>query len=900
VVNLDDQGNVLSATGEALPELRLSVSPAITVSEARTAAVAAVAKEQLGAVRHLEATSPRLWLYDSRLLGGPGLGVPTLVWRMDVEGEADGPVDELVLVDARLGNVVLHFSQIEDAKNRRVCDANSSSSQYPCTSPVRTEGGAASGIADVNAAYDFSGDTYDFFFNNFGRDSLDGSGMTLDSTVRFCPRPSECPYQNAFWDGAQMVYGAGFAVDDVVGHELTHGVTEFTSHLFYYYQSGAINEAISDIFGEYVDLTNTAGTDTTGTRWLLGEDIPGIGAIRDMEHPPSFGDPDKMTSPNYTADLTEADAGGVHQNSGVANKAAFLMTDGATFNGQSVTGLGIAKASRIWYEAAANMLTSASDYADLATALPQACTNLVGTAGITAADCTEVSQAVAAVEMNVPPPAAPNPEAPVCTTGSPTDLFFDDLENTTSGNWVLQTGSGTNEWYYPQNSNPYGFDATYATSGDMNFWGYNRSAASDYSITKASNVAIPSGSTAFLRFRHAYGFEDDPSRAYDGGVLEYSTNNGSTWNDASALFQDGGYSGTIATGFGNPLAGRSAFVRESNGYISSRVNLSSLAGMNVRFRFRIGTDTTIDDVGWFFDDIRVYTCSSASDTDPPETTITSGPSGPTNDTTPTFGFTSDEPGSTFQCRVDSDPFTSCPSPHTTGVLSGGPHTFEVKAKDGSNNEDPTAASRSFSVDTDPPETTITSGPPASSDDSTPTFTFSSDEGGSSFACRVNGSTFAPCSSPHTTASLPPGVHTFEVVATDPAGNQDPTADSESFTVTQPPPPAASLSIGDATKKEPDRGKKAMSFTVTLSAPATEPTTLGFATRNVSAKAPKDFVRVTGTLTFAPGTTSQAIKVPIRGDVKKEKNETFSVVLSGSSGATLGDGTGTGKIKNDDR
>jgi hypothetical protein len=323
-----------------------------------------------------------------------------------------------------------------------------------------------------------------------------------------------------------------------------------------------------------------------------------------------------MTSPRYTADFDEVDSGGVHTNNGVGNKAAFLITDGTdggTFNGKTVTGLGVDKAKRIYYEAETNLLTSASDYADLYDALQQACTNLVGTAGITSGDCSQVTAAVQAVEMNAPPPAAPNPEAPVCTGGlAPHDLFVDDLENTGSGNWAKQTASGTNRWFYPQNQNPYGVDFTYATSGTRNFWGYDQPATGDYSLALTRSVLVPSGSAAYLRFNHAYGFEDGSVNAYDGGVLEYSTNGGATWNDAGSLLTNNGYNGTIVAGFGNPLAGRSAFVRESNGYISSRASLSSLAGQNVRFRFRIGTDTEADDYGWFVDDIRIYTCDSSA------------------------------------------------------------------------------------------------------------------------------------------------------------------------------------------------------------------------------------------------------------------------------------------------
>ena len=106
----------------------------------------------------------------------------------------------------------------------------------------------------------------------------------------------------------------------------------------------------------------------------------------------------------------------------------------------------------------------------------------------------------------------------------------------------------------------------------------------------ATPVALPAG--AWLRFNHAYGFEDDAGSAYDGGIVEYSINNGTTWVDAGSLITDNGYNGTIASGSSNPLAGRQAFVRESHGYYSSRLDLQSLAGQNVRFRFRIGTDTS--------------------------------------------------------------------------------------------------------------------------------------------------------------------------------------------------------------------------------------------------------------------------------------------------------------------
>jgi len=109
-------------------------------------------------------------------------------------------------------------------------------------------------------------------------------------------------------------------------------VTDFSSSLFYYQQSGAINESMSDVFGEYIDLTNTDGNDTAAVRWQIGEDVPGFGAIRNMADPTIFGDPDRMLSPFYANDPSEGDAGGVHLNSGVGNKAGYLMVDGGSFN----------------------------------------------------------------------------------------------------------------------------------------------------------------------------------------------------------------------------------------------------------------------------------------------------------------------------------------------------------------------------------------------------------------------------------------------------------------------------------------------------------------------------------------------------------------------------------------
>jgi bacillolysin len=615
VVNLDRTGNILSTAGEISPAPQLPLTAGVTASRAAATAVVMAAKTHRVARGTLHAGAPVLSIYDPRLLDAPGPQLAQLVWRTEVTGRTRDGIRELVLIDARTGKVALHFNQVANAKTRRVCDAANTPSQYPCTGPVRVEGQGPHPVTDVNLAYDYSGNMYDFLRTRFGRDSLDGNGMPLVSTVRWCPDASECPFENAFWDGKQMVYGEGFAsADDVVGHEFAHGLTEFTSHLFYYHQSGAINESFSDVFGELLDLTNGRGDDSAAVRWEMGEDLTGVGAIRDMSDPTRFGDPDRMRSPNYTDDPDKLDSGGVHSNSGVNNKAAFLITDGGTFNNRTVTGLGVEKAARIYYEVETALLTSGSDYADLYNALPQACANLAGTAGITGADCTEVRDAVLATEMNLQPLVAATAQAPACPSGQfPKYVFNDELENPAAGRWARSVISRANSWYYPQNTHPYdGFDATYGTSGKFNFWGDDPgsdsgNATSDSAIAMTAGVVLPAN--AFFTFQHSYGFEHDSffGVSFDGGVVEYSADGG-PWTDAGSLFTHGGYNGTLDSG--NPLGGRQAFVDRSYGYATGRLNLSSLAGRSVRFRFRIGSDQLVGDYGWFIDDVRIHTCSA--------------------------------------------------------------------------------------------------------------------------------------------------------------------------------------------------------------------------------------------------------------------------------------------------
>jgi hypothetical protein len=172
----------------------------------------------------------------------------------------------------------------------------------------------------------------------------------------------------------------------------------------------------------------------------------------------------------------------------------------------------------------------------------------------------------------------------------------------------------------------------------------------------------------------------------------------------------------------------------------------------------------------------------------PDTTIDSGPTDPSNNVTPTFGFSSSEPGSSFECRVDGGGWSACMSPHTLPAMGAGGHIFDVRATDAAGNSDASPASYTWTIDLTAPDTTMNSNPPSPDNDSTPTFTFSSTEPGSSFECRVDGGSWVACSSPHTVSpAIPDGAHTFQARAVDAAGNEDLTPDSYSWTIDATPP-----------------------------------------------------------------------------------------------------------------
>jgi hypothetical protein len=170
------------------------------------------------------------------------------------------------------------------------------------------------------------------------------------------------------------------------------------------------------------------------------------------------------------------------------------------------------------------------------------------------------------------------------------------------------------------------------------------------------------------------------------------------------------------------------------------------------------------------------------DTEAPQTAVDQGPPDVASGTTATFAFSASEPGASFECRVDSFAFVPCSSPFTTDPLPDGTHTFEVRARDAVGNADGSPARWSFTLDNTAPESTITAGPPVVGSDPTPRFEFGADEPGVTFSCRIDGGAYAPCTSPFVGPALEDGTHTFEVIATDAAGNTEATPATRTFKV----------------------------------------------------------------------------------------------------------------------
>lgn len=247
---------------------------------------------------------------------------------------------------------------------------------------LRIEGQAPTNDPSADEAYYGTGATFDLYANAYERNSIDNRGMSLISTVHYSEK-----YDNAFWNGEQMVYGDGdgdlFGLFtkpiDVTGHELTHGVTQYSANLVYQDQSGALNESFSDVFGSLVKQ-QVLGQSAEEADWLIGEGIftsqvHGV-ALRSMKAPGTAYDDPVLGKDPQPADMehfvhTPDDNGGVHINSGIPNHALYLASVGIGGNAWE-------RAGKIWYKTLTEKLKSDANFADCAKATIEAAKELFG------------------------------------------------------------------------------------------------------------------------------------------------------------------------------------------------------------------------------------------------------------------------------------------------------------------------------------------------------------------------------------------------------------------------------------------------------------------------------------------------------------------------------------------
>lgn len=636
-----------SINGNSISIAKLNTVPDITAAEAEIIARDMVSKQDLNKSNTpLQTAKTNLIIFPKNLMQG-GIVTPYLAYQIEVTNKKD--VREYIFINAHTGELVEQFTGIHPI-DRKLYETNTTA-----TNLKWKEGDAFPGTLSSWQQNEVvtSEHVYNFFKNTFGYVSYDAADHTM-ITVNNDPTIS-CP--NARWNGTYAGYCDGTATDDVIAHEWGHAYTEYTSGLIYQYQSGALNESYSDVWGETIDLINnymdegenlsvrTTTACSGSLRWKVGEDATSFGgAIRDMWNPNCNGDPAKvLDAANYYCGT--ADSGGVHTNSGVTNHLYALLVDGGTYNGYTMTGMGFVKAAHLWWRAQKNYLTATSDFANFADALEASANDLIGvnlqgmsTTGtpagltglsITSADVQNVKNGILAVQLRTSPATQCNytpllaQSAPsLCASATNNPLFKEDWENGL-GNWTVTnvpTKPSTweaRDWTIKSNlpkSRP--GKAIFAIDP------INGDCASNLQngILRLESPTITMPTFTSGKYEMAFNHYVATESTWDGGNIKYSLNEGSWTLVPVTAFTYNGYNSTLdgTSSNDNPLKGQRAFTGTDGGSLGgswgqSVIDLSKLgvtSGSKIKFRFEMGTDGCNGVEGWYLDELYVYNCST--------------------------------------------------------------------------------------------------------------------------------------------------------------------------------------------------------------------------------------------------------------------------------------------------
>lgn len=640
--------DLTSMNGNFISVSKLDMTPDITADEAGKAALKYVTGQFLGRFKApLKINKNTLFVFQKGLAQGYH-GPVHLVYEVEVRNDVD--VREFLYIDAHSKELVEQFTGMHQI-DRKLYETSVSSGNLKWQ---ESNGLAGSEFAALDTWQKSevltSGHIYNLMKNAFGYTSYNNAGASM-ITINNNPLIS-CP--NANWNGVTANYCTGVASDDVVAHEWGHAYTEYTSGLIYAWQSGALNEAFSDIWGETVDQLNAYMDETennalrtgcaSSTRWQLGEKTTAFsgGALRDMWDPTCKGDPGKVSDTQYWC--SSSDAGGVHINSGIINHAYALLVDGGTYNGQTINGLGLTKAAHIFWRAQRVYMTSTTDFAAMADILQAALEDLIDvplnalSTGdvapglsdqvIVRADGIELAKVIAAVEMraenncNFQPILAALPD--ICVGASSTNaIYFENFESGI-GSWSTSTSSGVSGSWVSRK-----WEVSSAAPGGrsgkvmfgVDYQGGNCASSLQNGVIRliSPEIAIPSGASGpfLMAFDHYVAIEP----GYDGGLIRYRIDGGSWTQIPSSAFVSNGYNVTLVnSGNNNPLKGLKAFSGTDAGssfgsWGQSRISLTALgldAGETIEFRWEMGTDGCGGIDGWYIDNVRVYSCAVPS------------------------------------------------------------------------------------------------------------------------------------------------------------------------------------------------------------------------------------------------------------------------------------------------
>ena len=633
--------NITSINGTIIPDIQLDITPNLNSTEASTIALSIINKQKINySDTPLKVISNALLIFPKGLVQGE-ITSKHLTYRIEIRNDID--VREFLFIDAHSGKLIEQFTGIAHGLDRILHEGTTTTTSWK-------EGFSFPGFLDIWQQNEVAvaGHTYHFFNNAFGYDSYDGNGAQM-VTINNNPNIN-CP--NATWNGVSANFCTGTASDDVVAHEWGHAYMGSTSNLIYAYESGALNEAFSDIWGETIDLLNNyedAGEDlslrtscSNSDRWKMGEDASAFGgAIRDMWDPNCNGDPGSVTDPNYTCDVELNDNGGVHSNSGIPNHLYALLVDGGTYNGQNISALGFTKAAHIFWRAQSEYLTPSSDFAVFSDAIEASCIDLIGinltglsttetAAGLSGeiisnSDLENVNKALIAVELksdnSCPYPTLLDPDTTViCGAASSNPIFNEDWESGTTRWTVTQHPVNAATWEarewniranLPLERTGSAMYAPNPINGDC-----RTDLENGIIRLESPTIVIPNYTSGIfeLAFNHSMSSETD----FDGGNLKYSIDGGDWAIIPTSAFTQNTYNLTLNnTTNDSPIMGEPAFSGTDIGSFESVwgqsiIDLSSIgvvANSSLKLRWEFGSDGCNGVDGWYLDEIVVYNCS---------------------------------------------------------------------------------------------------------------------------------------------------------------------------------------------------------------------------------------------------------------------------------------------------